>query len=170
MKFIFFSILILAGFSIGLVSCSSGDYSATPGNNTSTPNPIYQPPASNNKFTASIDGTAYKAGTSGYFDTTISGLQLFQIYGYGSSDTGHLQIVQLEIDAYNGPGTYTLNGNPLYAQITYTPTDIQSFQSADSGAIVITDTSNNVITGTFHFVTSSGINVTNGVFTKLPKL
>ena len=171
MKFIFLSIIVLASFSTGFVACSSGAYNANPDSTSNAANPIYQPPASNVHFTATTGSSTFTATTAYYEDTTVSNISIFEIAGeINPTDPNNLQLISIVLTNYTGKGTYYMNDTSTAATFTYAPKGAFSSQIADSGVLVITSVSNNKLTGTFHFVTDSGINVTNGKFTNLPKL
>lgn len=173
MKFAFLSLCVFAAVSTSLISCSNGDYSATPGTVNNGANPIYQPPANGDgTFKATISGNSFVATSAYYIDTTYAGIHLFQIFGLiNADDPSNLKSIQLQLNSYNGVGTYKFNVDSTNVIVGYIPSGISSgMQSADSGTIVITSFTNNKVSGTFQFTTDSGVVVTNGSFNNLTKL
>lgn len=176
MKFAFLSLCVFAVVSTGLISCSNGDYSATPGTVNNGSNPIYQPPAGGSgdgSFKATVGSNTFIATTAYYMDTAIiPGDTVFDIVGsiIDNSNVANSKSITISLTNYKGVGTYNLNPDSSQASVVYLPNGISGgFQSADSGSLVITDVSNGQLTGTFKFATDS-VNVTDGTFTKLKKL
>lgn len=114
-------------------------------------------PASTVAFSATINGTA-KTFSSSYYQNISGG-----IYVQGGGTTA--PYIQLAMQLSQATGTYTIGNMGISA--TYMDAS-NTGHMASSGTITISSLANNKTSGTFSFVESGGVTITNGVFTDIP--
>ena len=147
-KQLFTVMLIIAAGAITMPSCKKSSSSTTTTTPTTTTTAV---------FKATVNGTVETWGT--YYYQLLSGGT------YISAFTGTQQKVQLVVTNAQVAGTYTIG---TLVMANYWDAS-NTMHSATTGTITISSIANNTITGTFAFVESGGVTVTNGVFTSIPK-
>lgn len=161
MKKLIFTISLLTGCFMFLVSCTNGIYDAQPNvDKSNSANPLVYPtyfPDGNTVFGWVLNGdtqNAFHANAA----LLSGGLTITGTAGPTAIPSQQVTI-NIKIDSYKGPGVYTMN---TYGSGTYT---YKGFADASSyGTITVTE-DNYWIIGTFSFITATGNKITNGNFT-----
>lgn len=156
------SLALLAGAA--LVSCSKGDYNS--GDGQSGRNPFSSKPYQNpvGTFKAKVNSTDFSAAYSNAYHTGKGG-EVFIVgfktlsYSGDKRDGVIIALPFLEV------GEFPIGSDPARpTSVVYSPnSDGSSPVNFNSGSVIITDTKNNRIKGTFS-VGSDAMNITSGEF------
>lgn len=153
MRKFFLSALLFAGIGVSMISCSNGDYTATPAGGTN-----WNPGSGGNGGGSTAGNMAAKINGSQWNSSNgVSTSQGGAIVIGGSNSSGNA-VVSLMIFNYTGPGTYAVN---TATTITYLAGSTPTMMT--SGQIVVSTDQNNNVQGTFSGA-GNGTTIENGTF------
>jgi hypothetical protein len=164
MKKLFLSALLLASVGVAFTSCNNGEYDTDPlTNNSGIPNPNNTGNGGGTGMSAKINGVQWNASYAQALDLIGISLSLNGVSGQGTNDG---KIMLIGLFNYTGIDTYAVDG--VITQAAWTAGAPGTPQiDATSGEVIVTDTLNNRVKGTFHW-DGPNISVTEGKF-DMPK-
>lgn len=96
-------------------------------------------------------------------DSSNSGSGAIGIHGANLDQSNNpVQIINIILQNFSGPGTYNIDGTGTYAYATYSPDGNPGYVSKN-GSITITAVQP-YLTGTFNFTTTDSTRITSGKF------